>query len=101
MESITRDWDGQNFFQPGTRVLFSVKGFTANYFERAALLSSSLISGLWALHFLKVHGIIKSIWNVGGGKTCARPGAEKMGSTTSEGKDLRDVAYANYFPGNV
>jgi len=40
----------------------------------------------------------QSVWNVGGGKNMYDISTDQWGSTTSEGKDLRNVAFANYFP---
>jgi hypothetical protein len=40
----------------------------------------------------------QSIWNVGGGTNMYDLKTRQWGSTTSEGKDIRDVAYSNYFP---
>src|SRR6185369_11717178 len=40
----------------------------------------------------------QSIWNVGGGKNLYDVDTREWGSTTSQGKDLRDVTYANFFP---
>ena len=40
----------------------------------------------------------QSIWNVGGGTNMYDLKTRKWGSTTSEGKDIRNVAYSNYFP---
>jgi hypothetical protein len=40
----------------------------------------------------------QSIWNVGGGKNLYDVETREWGSTTSQGKDLRDVTYANFFP---
>lgn len=40
----------------------------------------------------------QSIWNVGGGKNMYDAETREWGSTTSQGKNLRDVTYANFFP---
>ena len=40
----------------------------------------------------------QSIWNVGGGKNLYDADTREWGSTTSQGKDLRDVTFANFFP---
>jgi hypothetical protein len=40
----------------------------------------------------------QSIWNVGGGKNLYDANTREWGSTTSQGKDLRDVTYGNFFP---
>jgi len=66
-------------------------------FERAAqtgippirFTGATLSEGSW--HY-------QSIWNVGGGKNLYDVDTREWGSTTSQGKDLRDVTYANFFP---
>ena len=40
----------------------------------------------------------QSVWNVGGGTNMYDAQTRKWGSTTSEGKDIRDAAVSNYFP---
>jgi hypothetical protein len=40
----------------------------------------------------------QSIWNVGGGKNLYDVDTREWGSTTSQGKDLKDVTYSNFFP---
>src|SRR5690606_16837241 len=40
----------------------------------------------------------QSIWNVGGGKNLYDAETREWGSTTSQGKDLKDVSYSNFFP---
>lgn len=50
---------------------------------------STLSEGSW--HY-------QSIWNVGGGKNMYDLETREWGSATSQGKDLRDVTYANFFP---
>ena len=40
----------------------------------------------------------QSTWNVGGGLNIYDVKKRVWGSTTSQGKDLRDVTYANFFP---
>jgi hypothetical protein len=64
-------------------------------FERAAQVGvpyirftgATLSEGSW--HY-------QSIWNVGGGKNLYDADTREWGSTTSQGKDLRDVTYSNY-----
>src|SRR2546428_13921356 len=66
-------------------------------FERASLMGvpyirftgATLSEGSW--HY-------QSIWNVGGGKNLYDVDTREGGSTTSQGKDLRAVTYANFFP---
>ena len=40
----------------------------------------------------------QSVWNVGGGRNLYDLDTREWGSTTSQGKDLRDVTYSNFFP---
>ena len=92
-----QDWDGQEFLFNQGQGYYSVKRFHRKLFERAArynipdirIMGATLSEGSW--HY-------QSVWNVGGGKNMYDVGLRKWGSTTSEGKDLRNVAYANYFP---
>jgi len=66
-------------------------------FERAAALQvpyirftgATLSEGSW--HY-------QSIWNVGGGKNLYDVDKREWGSTTSQGKDLKDVTLSNFFP---
>src|SRR5690606_12367763 len=76
---------------------YSAKRFFRKMFERAKehgiadirFTGATLSEGSW--HY-------QSIWNVGGGKNLYDVGTREWGSTTSQGKDLRDVTYANFFP---
>jgi len=71
--------------------------FFRKMFERAAKYGSkdipfsgvTLSEGSWQY---------QSIWNVGGGKNLYDADTREWGSSTSQGKDLRDVTYSNYFP---
>ncbi|MDN3655974.1 hypothetical protein QWZ08_10080 [Ferruginibacter paludis] len=91
------DWDGQEFLFNQGHGYYSVKRFHRKLFEKAAayhlpdlrITGATLSEGSW--HY-------QSVWNVGGGTNMYDLVSRKWGSTTSEGKDLRDVAYANYFP---
>ncbi|MES2775076.1 MAG: hypothetical protein V4722_12885 [Bacteroidota bacterium] len=91
------DWDGQEFLFNQGHGYYSVKRFHRKLFERAAklglpdlrIMGASLSEGSW--HY-------QSVWNVGGGTNMYDLASRQWGSTTSEGKDLRDVAYANFFP---
>ena len=40
----------------------------------------------------------QSVWNVGGGRNLYDVDTREWGSATSQGKDLRDVTYSNFFP---
>ncbi|WP_211092449.1 hypothetical protein [Chitinophaga eiseniae] len=91
------DFDGQEFLFNNGHGYYSTKRFFRGMFERAAKLGlpsirftgATLSEGSW--HY-------QSIWNVGGGKNLYDADTREWGSTTSQGKDLRDVTYANFFP---
>ncbi|HKO80055.1 MAG TPA: hypothetical protein VJU78_06665, partial [Chitinophagaceae bacterium] len=91
------DFDGQEFLFNNGHGYYSAKRFFRKMFERAAALGipsirftgATLSEGSW--HY-------QSIWNVGGGKNLYDVDTREWGSTTSQGKDLRDVTYSNYFP---
>ena len=91
------DLDGQEFLFNQGQGYYSVKRFFRSMFDKAEkhgipymrVTGATLSEGSW--HY-------QSIWNVGGGKNMYDVKARKWGTTTSEGKDLRDVAYSNYFP---
>ncbi|WP_240312741.1 hypothetical protein [Flavihumibacter solisilvae] len=91
------DFDGQEFLFNNGHGYYSAKRFFHKMFDRAKALGVSYIrftgatlsEGSW--HY-------QSIWNVGGGKNLYDVNTREWGSTTSQGKDLRDVTYSNYFP---
>jgi hypothetical protein len=91
------DFDGQEFLFNNGHGYYSAKRFFRKMFERAAQLGvpyirftgATLSEGSW--HY-------QSIWNVGGGKNLYDADTREWGSTTSQGKDLRDVTYSNYYP---
>ncbi|MCG2462239.1 hypothetical protein K8352_15875 [Flavobacteriaceae bacterium F89] len=91
------DFDGQEFLFNNGHGYYSAKRFFRKMFERARsygipsirFTGATLSEGSW--HY-------QSIWNVGGGKNLYDIDTREWGSTTSQGKDLRDVTYANYFP---
>ncbi|MEO9145349.1 MAG: hypothetical protein ABI237_07295, partial [Ginsengibacter sp.] len=91
------DFDGQEFLFNNGHGYYSAKRFFRKMFERAASLGipsirftgATLSEGSWQY---------QSIWNVGGGKNLYDVDTREWGSTTSQGKDLRDVTYSNYFP---
>lgn len=91
------DFDGQEFLFNNGHGYYSVKRFFRKMFEKAEQLGvpyirftgSTLSEGSW--HY-------QSIWNVGGGKNLYDTATREWGSATSQGKDLRDVTYANFFP---
>lgn len=91
------DFDGQEFLFNNGHGYYSTKRFFRKMFERGAAIGvpyirftgATLSEGSW--HY-------QSIWNVGGGKNLYDVSTREWGSTTSQGKDLRDVSYANFFP---
>lgn len=94
------DFDGQEFLFNNGHGYYSAKRFFRKMFERAEKLSlpdirftgATLSEGSW--HY-------QSIWNVGGGKNLYDVETREWGSTTSQGKDLRDVTSSNYFPAGM
>ncbi|WP_290795819.1 hypothetical protein [Flavihumibacter sp. UBA7668] len=91
------DFDGQEFLFNNGHGYYSTKRFFRKMFERGASIGvpyirftgATLSEGSW--HY-------QSIWNVGGGKNLYDVSTREWGSATSQGKDLRDVSYANFFP---
>jgi len=91
------DLDGEEFLFDTGHGYYGVKRFFRKMFEKALsqnipylrITGATLSEGSW--HY-------QSVWNVGGGTNMYDLKTRKWGSTTSEGKDLRNVAYANYFP---
>ncbi|GAO42731.1 hypothetical protein FPE01S_01_17490 [Flavihumibacter petaseus NBRC 106054] len=91
------DFDGQEFLFNNGHGYYSAKRFFRRMFARAKaqgvdyirFTGATLSEGSW--HY-------QSIWNVGGGKNLYDVDTREWGSTTSQGKDLRDVTYANFFP---
>ena len=91
------DLDGQEFLFHSGFGTYSVKRFFRSVFERAReyglrdlrFTGATLSEGSW--HY-------QSVWNVGGGLNIYDVDKRVWGSTTSQGKDLRDVTYANFFP---
>lgn len=94
------DFDGQEFLFNNGHGYYSVKRFFRQMFEKGKELGvpyirftgSTLSEGSW--HY-------QSIWNVGGGKNLYDVETREWGSATSQGKDLRDVTYANFFPSGM
>lgn len=91
------DLDGQEFLFHNGFGAYSVKRFFRSMFEKAKeyglpdirFTGATLSEGSW--HY-------QSIWNVGGGLNMYDADKRVWGSTTSQGKDLRDVTFANFFP---
>jgi hypothetical protein len=94
------DFDGQEFLFNNGHGYYSVKRFFRKMFEKARELGvpyirftgSTLSEGSW--HY-------QSVWNVGGGENLYDVETKEWGSATSQGKDLRDVTYANFFPSGM
>ncbi len=94
------DFDGQEFLFNNGHGYYSAKRFFGKMFDKAdeyglpsiRFTGATLSEGSW--HY-------QSIWNVGGGKNLYDIDTREWGSTTSQGKDLRDVTYANFFPVGV
>ena len=91
------DFDGQEFLFNNGHGYYSTKRFFRKMFERAEQLGipyirftgATLSEGSW--HY-------QSVWNVGSGNNLYDAEKRQWGSTTSQGKDLKDVTYANFFP---
>lgn len=91
------DFDGQEFLFNNGHGYYSAKRFFRKMFEQANALNipyirvsgATLSEGSW--HY-------QSVWNVGGGKNLYDLNTRQWGSATSQGKDLRDVTYSNYYP---
>lgn len=91
------DFDGQEFLFNNGHGYYSAKRFFRKMFDRAKILGvpyirfsgATLSEGSW--HY-------QSVWNVGGGRNLYDLNTREWGSTTSQGKDLRDVTYSNFFP---
>ncbi len=91
------DFDGEEFLFDTGHGYYGVKRFFRKMFEKAEALKipylrftgATLSEGSW--HY-------QSVWNVGGGKNMYDAQTRQWGSTTSEGKDIRDAAVSNYFP---
>lgn len=91
------DFDGQEFLFNNGHGYYSAKRFFRQLFEHAEELGvpyirfsgATLSEGSW--HY-------QSMWNVGGGRNLYDVDTREWGSTTSQGKDLRDVTFANYYP---
>ena len=91
------DFDGQEFLFNNGHGYYSAKRFFRKMIERAQqqgvpyirFTGATLSEGSW--HY-------QSIWNVGGGKNLYDVDTREWGSATSQGKDLRDVTFSNYYP---
>lgn len=91
------DFDGQEFLFHSGFGTYSVKRFFRSLFgqmkayglEDLRFSGATLSEGSW--HY-------QSVWNIGGGDNMYDVGLREWGSSTSQGKDMRDVTYANFFP---
>lgn len=91
------DFDGQEFLFNNGHGYYSTKRFFRRMIDRAQELGvpyirfsgATLSEGSW--HY-------QSVWNVGGGRNLYDVDTREWGSTTSQGKDMRDVTYSNYYP---
>ena len=91
------DLDGMEFLLHSGFGNYSVKRFFRKIAEQSKkhnlpslrFTGAGLLEGSW--HY-------QSIWNVGGGLNIYDVDKRVWGSTTSQGKDLRDMTYANFFP---
>lgn len=91
------DFDGQEFLFNNGHGYYSAKRFFRRMFTKADELGvpyirfsgATLSEGSW--HY-------QSVWNVGGGRNLYDIDTREWGSATSQGKDLRDVTYSNYYP---
>lgn len=92
------DFDGQEFLSFNGMGEYSTKRFfrtlfghlqKAHHVPGIRFSGAGLSEGSW--HY-------QSVWNVGGGNNMYDANLRVWGSSTSQGKDLRDVTYANYFP---
>ncbi|WP_455673693.1 hypothetical protein [Phocaeicola sp.] len=91
------DFDGQEFLFNNGHGYYSTKRFFRKLFDRAQengvpyirVSGATLSEGSW--HY-------QSVWNVGGGRNLYNIDTREWGHDTSQGKDLRDVTYANYYP---
>lgn len=91
------DFDGQEFLFNNGHGYYSAKRFFRRMAEHARKLGipyirfsgATLSEGSW--HY-------QSVWNVGGGRNLYDIDTREWGSATSQGKDLRDVTFSNYYP---
>ena len=91
------DFDGQEFLFNNGHGYYSAKRFFRRLFDQAKangvpyirVSGATLSEGSW--HY-------QSVWNVGGGRNLYDLDTREWGSATSQGKDLRDVTFSNYFP---
>lgn len=98
INGLTRiDFDGQEFLFQSGHGYYSEKRFFHLMFDKAAKIGlpylrisgACLTEGSWHYH---------SVWNVGGGDNMYDVSKREWGSSTSQGKDLKDMTYSNYFP---
>ena len=92
------DWDGQEWLFNQGHGYYAVKRFHRKLFEQVKkynmpdlrIMGATLSEGSW--HYM-------SVYNVGGGTNMYDLSARVWGRPgCSEGKDIRDVCFSNYFP---
>jgi hypothetical protein len=94
------DFDGGEFLFNSGYGYYSTKRFFRKMFEKASeyglphirFSGSTLSEGSW--HY-------QSTWNLGRYKNMYDVETREWGSSSSEGKDIRDITYANYFPSGM
>lgn len=91
------DFDGFEFLWNSGHGYYSTKRFLRNMFEHAKELGVDYIRFTGA-GFNEGSWHYQSINNAGGGKNLYDPDLRVWGSTTSQGKDVRDQDFANFFP---
>ena len=91
------DFDGFEFLWNSGHGYYSTKRFLRKMFEHAKELGVDYIRFTGA-GFNEGSWHYQSVNNAGGGKNLYDTELRVWGSTTSQGKDVRDQAFANFFP---
>lgn len=91
------DFDGFEFLWNSGHGYYSTKRFLRKMFERTKELGVSYIRFTGA-GFNEGSWHYQSVNNAGGGKNLYDTDTREWGSTTSQGKDVRDECFANFFP---
>ncbi|MFT3704708.1 MAG: hypothetical protein QM802_20250 [Agriterribacter sp.] len=92
------DFDGQEFLFNNGHGYYSAKRFFNTMFTHAKESGVPYIRFTGPTLSESSNSHYQSIWNVGGGKNLYDVDTREWGITTSQGKDLRDVMYPNFFP---
>ena len=87
------DFDGQEFLFFNGMGGYSVKRFYRTMFDQAKKLNLPADIRFTGAGLSEGSSHYQSVWNVGGGKNIYDADLRVWGSTTSQGKDLRDVTY--------